>query len=49
MCCGQSASADCFNAKQRWLRQFKTVSELRTPQIIKKIDIKTHSFIISIL
>ncbi len=36
MCCGQSASADCLNAKQRWLRQVKSAErtfELRTPHI----------------
>ena len=36
MCCGQSASADCINAKQRWLRQVKSAFrtfELHTPHI----------------
>ncbi len=39
MCCGQSASADCINAKQRWLRQVKSAErtfELHTPHILNK-------------
>lgn len=34
MCCGLSASADCINAEQRWLRTF----EVRTPQIKSSIN-----------
>ncbi len=36
MCCGQSALADCINAKQSWLRQVKSAErtfELHTPHI----------------
>ncbi len=36
MCCGQSASADCIDAKQRWLRQVKSAFrtfELHTPHM----------------
>ncbi len=49
MCCGQSASADCINAKQRWLRQVKSAErtfELHTPHILifnkKKIEKYNH-------